>query len=264
MNRLARIFKHALQAFKGLCTNSNYVRLTLNDTGSVLIYSRITKKIKKFKSRSIFDSCSIEQVFTREDYKIPSSYHNTELQRFYDSKVERGAVPLIIDCGANIGASAVYFSEKYPEAKIIAIELDKENYNCLVENTSGNSSISPLHAAITNQGGMFQVENPEAGHNGYSSKRDECGDIQGKTVNQILLDNIDTVPFIIKIDIEGGEAALFTDNTDWCHKFQVIVIELHDWMLPGKSTSDNFMKLAVSENYERLINAENIWLYKKV
>ncbi len=41
-------------------------------------------------------------------------------------------------------------------------------------------------------------------------------------------------PFIAKIDIEGFESELFSQNTDWVRLFSIIVIELHDWLLPGR------------------------------
>ena len=39
---------------------------------------------------------------------------------------------------------------------------------------------------------------------------------------------------LIKIDIEGGESELFEKNIEWIEKFPLIIIELHDWMLPLK------------------------------
>ena len=47
-----------------------------------------------------------------------------------------------------------------------------------------------------------------------------------------------------KIDIESFEDDLFARNTEWFDAFPVVVIELHDWLLPGKLTSQNFLKLA--------------------
>lgn len=59
-------------------------------------------------------------------------------------------------------------------------------------------------------------------------------------------------PFLIKIDIEGHEKKLFESNTDWMKYFKIIIIELHDWMLPNENISETFYK-ALKEN---LINYE--------
>jgi hypothetical protein len=40
----------------------------------------------------------------------------------------------IINCGANIGCSAVYFLSKYPDAELIAIEPDEDNCRILRKN----------------------------------------------------------------------------------------------------------------------------------
>lgn len=47
--------------------------------------------------------------------------------------------------------------------------------------------------------------------------------------------------FLIKIDIEGFESDLFSKNTDWIDLFPVMLIELHDWMLPNSRVTKNFL-----------------------
>jgi hypothetical protein len=61
----------------------------------------------------------IRQIFLKEQYR--------ELQG--EKNVRR-----IIDCGANIGCSAVYFLSKYPDAELIAIEPDEDNCRLLRKN----------------------------------------------------------------------------------------------------------------------------------
>jgi hypothetical protein len=39
----------------------------------------------------------------------------------------------------------------------------------------------------------------------------------------------DSVPLVIKIDIEGSEIELFRTNLEWIERTPLIVIELHDW-----------------------------------
>jgi hypothetical protein len=35
---------------------------------------------------------------------------------------------------------------------------------------------------------------------------------------------------------------LFSKNTDWVALFPVIIIELHDWLMPGEGRSNNFLR----------------------
>ena len=68
------------------------------------------------------------------------------------------------------------------------------------------------------------------------------------TINKILSDynKLNFYPFIIKIDIEGHEKELFEKNIEWFDKFKIVIIEIHDWMLPSKSVSKNYFTTLVS------------------
>ena len=80
------------------------------------------------------DVDTFKQVFVANEYNIPS-------------------LPLscknIIDLGANIGCSAVYFAERYPGAKILAVEPDEDNYRLLFRNAEQfEGRITCVRAAI--------------------------------------------------------------------------------------------------------------------
>jgi hypothetical protein len=57
--------------------------------------------------------------------------------------------------------------------------------------------------------------------------------------------------FLIKIDIEGSEKDLFSKNYDLIKKFKIIIIELHDWLHPGKNISINFLKFINKQNNKK-------------
>ena len=76
-----------------------------------------------------------------------------------------------------------------------------------------------------------------------------------KNIN--LQDNL--TPFLIKIDIEGGEEDLFSENTGWVKDSPVLIVELHDWLLPKKKTSLNFLNVISRENRDYLHRGENIF-----
>jgi hypothetical protein len=66
-------------------------------------------------------------------------------------------------------------------------------------------------------------------------------------------------PFILKIDIEGHEDQLFHSKTDWLRLFKVVVIELHDWMLPGTANSRNFLKQITKYDFDMVFVGENVF-----
>jgi hypothetical protein len=54
----------------------------------------------------------------------------------------------IVDCGANIGMTSLYFSQRYPNSRIFAIEPEPTNFKLLKQNTAAVDRIVPLEAAI--------------------------------------------------------------------------------------------------------------------
>mgnify|MGYP000361339186 CR=1 FL=1 len=56
---------------------------------------------------------------------------------------------------------------------------------------------------------------------------------------------------LLKIDIEGAEKELFSENTDyWLGKVNMIIIELHDWM--RKDCSKNFYSAIKKYKYKKM------------
>ena len=65
-------------------------------------------------------------------------------------------------------------------------------------------------------------------------------------------------PYIAKIDIEGFEKDLFSKNTDWITLFPIIIIELHDWLMPREGSSNNFLRSIAQHDRDFLPFGENI------
>ena len=55
------------------------------------------------------------------------------VEEVYSFKAETN-MPKIIDCGANVGLSIIYFKKLYPDAIIIAFEADRDIFNMLSQN----------------------------------------------------------------------------------------------------------------------------------
>ena len=72
----------------------------------------------------------------------------------------------------------------------------------------------------------------------------------------------DSVPFIAKIDIEGFENELFSKNTGWMKDFYLITIEIHDWMLPHKSPSQNFFREHSKESRDCYLRGDMVFSIK--
>ena len=74
-----------------------------------------------------------------------------------------------------------------------------------------------------------------------------------------LVDASKATPFLLKIDIEGAEEELFSQNTDRLAAFPLIIIELHDWMLPGRASSRPFLRWHAEQDRDFVLAGENVF-----
>lgn len=152
----------------------------------------------------------------------------------------------IIDAGANIGLVSIYFANKYPKAKIIAIEPEKSNFALLKRNTSPYSNVIPVQAALWHKNEEINLVDPGLGKWGFMTEAEStsedphgnaCHRVQAITVDKIMSDyNLDTVD-IFKVDVEGAEKEVFSDTSAWLSKVDSIIIELHERMKTGCNRS---------------------------
>lgn len=166
----------------------------------------------------------------------------------------------IIDAGANIGMASVYFKNQFPNARIIAIEPESSNYNQLLKNISGYKNISTEHKGLWNKSCLLNVEDKyENGNWGFVVE--EVNDasksnVEGISVNDILIKyNLDRID-ILKMDIEGAELEIFQENYEWLSKVKMLIIETHDFMRKG--TSKALFKAMINYNFSVHTCRENI------
>src|SRR6266851_270579 len=184
------------------------------------------------------------QIFRNADYDLSPFTMTSCLMRYRRAMQDAGRQPLIIDAGANIGASVVYFSMTYPESRIVAIEPEKKNLKLLAMNCAGRN-VSIRAGAVSSADGSLFLSAP-AGGSDWSFQVGSQGEyeVEAMAIDSLLADHgaDQFAPFICKIDIEGGEADLFSKNYQWMDVFPLLIIELHDEMLPGQGIARNFLK----------------------
>ena len=185
----------------------------------------------------------IWSVFDRHDYDLARLRRFAELHDWLQSRQRSGRRALIIDAGANIGASAVFFALTFPTALIIAIEPEPQNFALLVKNTRG-LNVRCLNAALASEAGHAALRDPGEGNWGFRAEPEPSGTLPCVTIDALYRETLGEAlfPFIVKIDIEGGEADVFARNTDWVEKTPVLIAELHDWLLPKGRTARPFLR----------------------
>jgi FkbM family methyltransferase len=205
----------------------------------------------------------IQQVLLQEDYSLQRLKRFSDLAKYAEKLMMQGINPLIVDAGANIGASSVYFSLKYPSSRVVAIEPGADNHALLKMNSSG-LNIEPILGAVASTNGFMNVLDVGEGFWGLRTgplmSTRSGSDVPTVTINSIYQANsISHFPFITKIDIEGGEIELFSRNIEWVAKTPLLIIELHDWLLPEKGTSLPFLKCITGLDRDFVHIGENIF-----
>jgi FkbM family methyltransferase len=201
---------------------------------TISIYLKIKKgnydnfRLKKLQHpfsirKNPYDYATFEEVLLREDYNIDFGFEPRT----------------IIDGGANIGLTSIYFASKYPQTKIVAVEPDKENFLMLEKNTKQYQGISVLNAGIWNRKANLEIVNAGLGNNAFTVK--EVKDDSKNSINALAIsDIIDLQRWknadVVKLDIEGSEKKVFESGYElWLPNVKVLIVELHDRMTSGCS-----------------------------
>ena len=142
-------------------------------------------------------------------------------------------VTRILDLGANIGASAIYFQRRFPDAHIACVEPSPGNLAMLERNRRLNGlSVTIFDCAVGTESGataFYDTADPSC-CTLLPGNRDRASQfiVSLITVPEIMAcmgwDHID----LLKIDIEGYEKLLLADSPAWLSKVSAIVGEIHE------------------------------------
>ena len=135
-------------------------------------------------------------------------------------------VRVVVDCGANVGLASLFFADRYPAARIIAVEPASENFSLLKRNVSAVGRIRAIEACVSDGDGVrnLNVAAPAWGI------RIQDG-VGGDRVESMSLDTL-YARFdvkradLLKVDIEGEEERVFAEPT-FLSSTGLVLIELH-------------------------------------
>ena len=229
------------------------------------------QRLHVFHRSTPADLFVIWQCFNRQQYEIPvpefhRAYHKLALEERYKEILARGKRPLIVDCGANIGTSSLWFHARYPESHIIAVEPAPDNAQVLRQNCAA-SGIEVVEGAIAATDAVMSLVDPNETTNGYRTiPVDHRGQGTGTEIKGLSLATLlaresvtSCEPFLLKVDVEGSEKSLFTRDWPSFDRFPLIILEQHDFMMPGRSTADSFLHYHAARQRDFLYGTENIF-----
>ncbi len=160
----------------------------------------------------------------------------------YDFRTRRDPA-IIIDAGANTGLTSVWFANRFPGSRIIAIEPEKDNFAILEKNIAPYDNITPVHGALWDENKEIVLVDPGLGTMGYMTRNNGTSQediparplyrVKGMTLDRIMAEQGIGFIDILKIDVEGAEREIFQDPSSWIDKVGSLIIETHERMKPG-------------------------------
>lgn len=154
---------------------------------------------------------------------------------------------IIIDAGAYIGSASIVLSRMFPNARILAIEPNEENFKILGNNTKNYANVFCFHGALRSSDSVnTKIYNRKTGLMGFTiaeypndqPQAEFFYEVQSFTITK-LTNNV--VPGLIKLDIEGAEAELFIEDKV-LPNIDYVFVELHDSII--NECSDLFWKFS--------------------
>lgn len=166
------------------------------------------------------DLWALQQVLIRREYEC----------------VLTSAPKVIIDGGANIGTTSVFYANRYPGARIYAVEPDPSNFLMLQKNTRMYPAVTAIWGALWNDDSSIKISPPQAFTHWGVRVAEEGATVPSVTISSLMrrydLQYVD----ILKLDIEGAECEVLSTAREWIKNVRMIAIETHDRFRAGCST----------------------------
>jgi FkbM family methyltransferase len=158
--------------------------------------------------------------------------------------------PIIVDCGANVGYTSLFFLKSLPNSMVFAVEPSLENAKVLIENLRVNNfekRAELLVNGIHSEGGMaLDLQTGFRDSKDWSFRTQPVSNGTGLTSITIAeiqeKYKIKIIDFL-KIDIEGAEQYLFTsvETCAFLNDIKVVSIEIHEEFI-SKSQIELWLK----------------------
>ncbi|MBS1735216.1 MAG: FkbM family methyltransferase [Bacteroidetes bacterium] len=183
------------------------------------------KDLKIFTRIFSSDSLVFELVILKEEYKTPVDIfllNNVPLNNF-------------LDLGGNIGLTTLYVKKLFPDCHVVVLEPDEDNFlmamknfeaNCLTNTTSIRGGVGKKDCYLVTDGGIRDKEEWA-----YTYKEvDTPTEIVSYSINTLLKEFTPGEVDFIKIDVEGAEKEIFSNEADisFLKKVKVLALEIHD------------------------------------
>jgi FkbM family methyltransferase len=157
------------------------------------------------------------------------SYQEIIVNEIYKFKTD-SKTPYIIDCGANMGLSVLFFSKTYENAEIIAFEPEQPIYDVLIKNIEnfGLKNTKAIKKAAWNSETTLEFFTDK----GMGGSVENVFQNQKPTIVETvrLRDYLNKRVDLLKLDIEGAEYTVLDDCRDVIKNVENIFVEYHSYI----------------------------------
>jgi FkbM family methyltransferase len=216
--------------------SDNYYFLTLIHTGTT--HKRSVKDLLQFKTKMGFEFYArrsgsdlevFNQVWGRREYQLATD----QLKKCISNTTQVN----IIDAGANIGYSTLFFLNEFPQARIVSVEPDKDNCELIKKNLSINkmeTQVDLKEMGLWDKECSLKTVNTFRDGRSWSiqvveSEKDT--ELRAISLPGIVKERAWQTIDLLKIDVEGAEARIFNDKENIRQILsitKVLALEIHD------------------------------------
>lgn len=246
IERIYTIIRY-IKAFGVRCGITTLIKITRTKKTEALRIKGLKAPIK-LRPKGSSDKIAFYKVILDKDYDIQLPF----------------TPQYIIDAGANIGLVSVFFANRYPEAKIIAIEPEKNNFEVLLENIRPYPQITGLNMALWHHPSWVRIRDGAPGTMSFTVE--ECdennpGAIYATSLEEVMFQHGFNRIDLLKMDIEGSERDILTNNYDsWLSRTNAYIVELHDDLQEGCSSA--FLNAITQYSFRIAPRTDNLLLIK--
>ena len=161
------------------------------------------------------DSLAKDALFRRH-HLPPASLSPNELQTIWD-------------LGANVGLTMAHMATLFPCAHIVGVELDGDNAALCRENIAAwRDRCELVHAGVwTSDGTVEYARDPGRAQSFHVASGQASASAPAISLNTLLeRTGAERVDYV-KMDIEGAEAQVLTQATEWAQRVRSIKVEIH-------------------------------------
>ncbi len=203
------------------------------------------------------DPAVAAKIFGHKEYALEDRV--TGRLNVYAAELRKARrVPVIIDGGANVGYSALFFAATFPEALVVALEPGKNTVMALKRNIADHPRIRPIHAALWSHADGVHLQ---SSGKSWARRVGDGGELAPSvTLHGLFAETPEWTPLIVKLDIEGAEKTVVAASPDAFRSAACIMIEPHDFLFHGAACLAPLFKALADRPMDTLINGENLIL----